>query len=84
MQFPLLSRRALLAGSGAVWASRVAAADHPVGLRTDLGVWTDDWDGLLHRRVIRMLVPYSRTLFFQDRGTFYGVPRYLGWVETSS
>jgi ABC-type amino acid transport substrate-binding protein len=68
-----LSRRALLAGSCLAWASGIAAADKPVGLRTDLGVWTDDWDGLLHRRVIRMLVPYSRTLFFQDRGSLYGV-----------
>ena len=73
VQFPILSRRVLLAGACLPWASRIAAADKPVGLRTDLGVWTDDWDGLLHRRVIRMLVPYSRTLFFQDRGTLYGV-----------
>ena len=73
MHFLQLSRRALLAGSSLALVSGIAVADQRVGLRTDLGVWTDDWDGLLHRRVIRMLVPYSRTLFFQDRGTLYGV-----------
>jgi membrane-bound lytic murein transglycosylase MltF len=50
-----------------------AAETARIGLRSNLGIWTDDFDGLLDRRVIRMLVPYGRTLFFQDRGTVYGV-----------
>jgi len=69
----LLRRRdMLLAASMCMAATRPAAAARPVALRTDLGVWTDDFDGLMNRRVIRVLVPYSRTLFFQDKGTLYG------------
>jgi membrane-bound lytic murein transglycosylase MltF len=30
--------------------------------------WTGDLDGMLKRRRIRVLVPYSRTLYFVDRG----------------
>ncbi|HTW28274.1 MAG TPA: transporter substrate-binding domain-containing protein [Acetobacteraceae bacterium] len=67
-------RRTLL---GAASGLMLAAGEPPTGpaiaLRTNLGIWTDDFDGLLKRRVIRMLVPYGRTLFFQDRGTLYGV-----------
>ena len=35
--------------------------------------WTGDFDGMLKRRVVRILVPHSRTLFFQDKGTVRGV-----------
>jgi len=31
-------------------------------------VWTGDFDKLLERRMIRVLVPYSRSLYFNDRG----------------
>ncbi len=31
-------------------------------------VWTGDFDKLLARRMIRVLVPYSRSLYFNDRG----------------
>jgi len=47
-----------------MWASRFASSIN-VGLRMILACGPDDWDGLLHRRVIRLLVRYSRTLFFQ-------------------
>ncbi|PVX79951.1 membrane-bound lytic murein transglycosylase MltF [Paraburkholderia unamae] len=30
--------------------------------------WRGDFDAMLDRRVIRVLVPYSRTLYFNDRG----------------
>lgn len=30
--------------------------------------WTGDFDGIKERRYIRMLVPYSRTFFYVDRG----------------
>jgi len=46
-----------------------AAASHttaPVPNRA--GTWTGDFDALLDRRMIRMLVPYSPTLFYHDRG----------------
>ena len=30
--------------------------------------WKGDFDGMLERRLIRVLVPYSRTLYFVDKG----------------
>jgi membrane-bound lytic murein transglycosylase MltF len=30
--------------------------------------WTGDFDKILQRRMLRVLVPYSRTLYFNDRG----------------
>ena len=36
------------------------------------GHFTGDFDQMLDRRLIRMIVPYSRTLFFQDKGTIHG------------
>ena len=30
--------------------------------------WKGDFDGMLERRIIRVLAPYSRTLFFTDKG----------------
>jgi len=35
--------------------------------------WTGDFDGMLERRVIRVLVPYSRTLYYSDQGRERGV-----------
>lgn len=40
--------------------------------------WTGDLDGMLERRGIRILVPYSKTLFFIDRGRQLGVVAELG------
>jgi membrane-bound lytic murein transglycosylase MltF len=36
------------------------------------GQFTGDFDAMLERRLIRLVVPYSPTLFFEDRGTIYG------------
>ena len=35
--------------------------------------WTGDFDQMLERRVIRVLVPYSRSLYFNDRGRERGI-----------
>jgi ABC-type amino acid transport substrate-binding protein len=45
--------------------------------RTALRTWfagrfTGDFDAMLDRRLIRLVVPYSLTLFFEDKGTIYG------------
>ena len=40
---------------------------------TRAGTWTGDFDALLKHRMIRMLVPYSQTLFYHDRGEARGV-----------
>jgi len=43
-------------------------------LPTELGeAWQGDFDGMLERRAIRVLVPYSRTLYFNDKGRERGV-----------
>ena len=43
--------------------------------------WTGDFDGMVKRRVIRVLVPYSKTFYFVDkatqRGLSYDVTRLL-------
>ena len=36
------------------------------------GRFTGDFDAMLDRRLIRLVVPYSPTLFFEDKGTIYG------------
>jgi membrane-bound lytic murein transglycosylase MltF len=35
--------------------------------------WTGDFDQILERRMIRVLVPYSRTLYFNDKGHERGI-----------
>ena len=35
--------------------------------------WTGDFDAMVERRVIRFLVPYSRTLYFNDKGRERGL-----------
>ncbi|WP_372237292.1 transglycosylase SLT domain-containing protein [Burkholderia sp. SRS-W-2-2016] len=35
--------------------------------------WTGDFDAMVKRRIIRVLVPFSRTLYFSDRGRERGV-----------
>ena len=69
---PMYRRTILLGVPLLLAAAPPSSAPSPIGLRTDLGTWTDDFDGLMKRRVIRILAPYSRTLFFEDRGTLYG------------
>ena len=36
-------------------------------------MWTGDLDGMIAGRSIRVLVPYSRTLYFNDKGRERGV-----------
>jgi membrane-bound lytic murein transglycosylase MltF len=43
------------------------------GLSTEAKVWTGDFDAMLERRTIRVLVPYSRSLYFSDRGQERGL-----------
>jgi membrane-bound lytic murein transglycosylase MltF len=40
--------------------------------------WTGDFDGILKRRTLRILVPYSKTLYFIDRGRQMGVAAEFG------
>jgi len=36
-------------------------------------MWQGDFDGMLERRTVRVLVPYSRTLYFNDKGAQRGL-----------
>jgi len=42
-------------------------------LPTEAREWKGDFDGMLERRHIRVLVPYSRTLFYNDKGRERGI-----------
>ena len=49
----------------------------PRALRTRFaGRFTGDFDAMLDRRLIRIVVPYNPTLFFEDKGTIYGTAAY--------
>ncbi|HUL06093.1 MAG TPA: transporter substrate-binding domain-containing protein [Candidatus Acidoferrum sp.] len=39
----------------------------------DFGAWSGDFDGMLERRLVRVAVPYGRTLFYHDRGRERGL-----------
>ena len=58
-------------------ASAPASAPAPAAklraLPTEARVWKGDFDGMLERRHIRVLVPYSRTLFYNDKGRERGL-----------
>ncbi|HET6984033.1 MAG TPA: lytic transglycosylase F [Myxococcaceae bacterium] len=58
-------------------ASALAQTDagtaEPLQVPLKAAPWTGDLDGMLERRVIRVLVPYSRTLFFNDHGQARGI-----------
>lgn len=53
-----------------------AAGEPTATIRYDNPVWKGDFDGMVERREIRVLVPYSKTLFFVDQG---GAPRGLSF-----
>jgi hypothetical protein len=59
---------------GAPSAQSQAQAPTHAALRTQFaGRFTGDFDQMLARRLIRMIVPYSRTLFFRSKGDIYGI-----------
>lgn len=42
-------------------------------LKLEAKPWKGDFDGMLARRAVRVAVPYSRTLYFNDRGHERGI-----------
>jgi membrane-bound lytic murein transglycosylase MltF len=62
-----------LAAEPPATAQAPGAAASVRGLDTRANAWTGDFDGMLERRTVRVLVPYSRTLYFNDRGTERGL-----------
>src|SRR3954471_15163708 len=51
----------------------IAAQAAPVALDHELESWQGDFDGMLERRMVRVLVPYSRSLYFNDKGAQRGL-----------
>lgn len=49
------------------------ATAKPRALPTQFIQWKGDLNGMVERRIIRVLVPYSRTLYFNDKGRERGV-----------
>jgi membrane-bound lytic murein transglycosylase MltF len=61
-------------GATAQPAPPAAAASATLrALPTDTKAWQGDFDGMLEHRYIRVLVPYSRTLFYNDKGRERGI-----------
>jgi len=61
-----------------LWAAPVGAQEKaeppkPRQLSFENEPWTGDFDQMLERRVIRVLAPYSRTLFYVDKGHERGI-----------
>jgi membrane-bound lytic murein transglycosylase MltF len=50
-----------------------AQAQQLTTLESELKPWTGDFDGMLERRTVRVVVPYSRTLYFNDKGAQRGL-----------
>ena len=54
-------------------ASAAAPAATARALPIESREWKGDFDGMLERRHIRVLVPYSRSLFYNDKGRERGI-----------
>lgn len=54
-------------------AAQDKAAAKPRQLSLENKVWKGDFDQILERRMLRVLVPYSRSLYFNDKGRERGV-----------
>src|SRR6516162_8669045 len=80
-----ISRRSLIAATALTglaasrgWSQTPQPAPAPAAsMRTALRTrfaerFTGDFEAMLDRRLIRLVVPYSPTLFFEDKGTIYG------------
>ena len=64
----------LLAAAAIAHAQQPAKAPAaPRALPTETKAWKGDFDGMVKRRHIRVLVPYSRTLYFNDKGRERGI-----------
>lgn len=76
----------LLCAAGTTQAQRTATAPSsapattpdpddraPVAFKTDVKPWTGDLEAMLNRRIVRVVAPYSRTLYYTDRGRERGL-----------
>jgi len=68
----LMGLAAQAAGQGAPAPKPKKAKPPPAALDVAPTVWRGDFEEMLERRVIRVVVPYSRSLYFNDKGTQRG------------
>ena len=69
------------AGEKPVPADTEPAAPAPTAAApAGVGTWTDDFDGMKDRRLVRMQVAYSKTFYFIDKGTQRGSTYELGML----
>jgi membrane-bound lytic murein transglycosylase MltF len=66
------------AASPAATAAAADATPPPVVAPAGVPTWTGDLDSLRDRRVVRMLVVYSKTFYFIDKGQQRGISYELG------
>jgi len=71
--FGTLVAAILLAACGPDTAQLPGRGPAPRALLADTRAWKGDVQGMVERRQIRVLVPYSRTLYYNDRGRERGV-----------
>ena len=75
----LLSSMTLIATGAAAQTPAPAPASAPAAktglppVGTVSKTWTGDFDGMVKRRAIRVLVPYSKTFYFVDRAVQRGL-----------
>ena len=55
------------------YAQETRLAETPRQLSLERQPWQGDFDAMLERRLIRVLIPYSRTLYFNDQGRERGL-----------
>jgi membrane-bound lytic murein transglycosylase MltF len=87
----LLGSLVLAAAPGLAHAATALTDQSPPersGLKTHFKNRTADWDVMFQKRFVRMIVPYSRTLFFRDKAVVYGVSANNGellekWINTT-
>lgn len=56
---------------------RAEETEKPLGLDM-VKPWTGDYDGMEKRRIVRILVPYSKTIYFIDKGEELGTAVDIG------
>lgn len=73
LRFLLSGLLGLVFSLAAVAVPGQAPAAKPRQLDVSGKPWTGDFEQMLDRRMIRVLVPYSRTLYFNDKGRERGI-----------
>ena len=72
-----MSALALVTLAGAAFAAgespAVKGERAPTTLQVGTRPWTGDFDGMVKRRIVRVLVPYSKTFYYVEKGRARGV-----------